>query len=95
LQPCTRLTRQLPQLDIIGQLQGRHRRNAARSRLTPTREWGSSGNNWSAARPPSLRCGDPTSQLPQGNRYIWERLVGCQAAIAGRPAPTRYGVHLR
>jgi hypothetical protein len=25
----------------------------------------------------------------KGNGYIWERLVGCQGAIAGRPAPTR------
>ena len=36
-----------------------------------------------AVRPPSR-----ASSLPQVNGYIWERLVGWQAAIAGRPALT-------
>ncbi|PAM82276.1 hypothetical protein CES87_20485 [Pseudomonas sp. ERMR1:02] len=33
-----------------------------------------------AGRPSSLRCGDPTSQLPQGFGYIHKGQVGCQAA---------------
>jgi hypothetical protein len=90
LQPCTGLTNQLPQLGWAPQkdicrLPGRLRRQASSHR-----EIGTSGNYWSATRPPSL-----ASQLPQGNRYIWELLVGWPAAIAGKPAPTGKSVHLR
>ncbi|WP_219095775.1 hypothetical protein, partial [Pseudomonas sp. UMAB-40] len=49
--------------------------------------------NTSTTKPPSQRCGDPTSQLPQGSAYICKMLVGCQAAIAGKPAPTGIGVY--
>ena len=49
-----------------------------------------SAGDWSADRAPSL-----AGQLPQGSVYICRRLVGCQAAIAGRPAPTGFGVHLQ
>ncbi|MCS3837217.1 hypothetical protein HNR03_001815 [Pseudomonas sp. JAI111] len=69
----------------IGRLSGRHRRQASshRVRCTPARDW-------LAGRPPSL-----PGQLPQGSVYTCRRLVGCQAAIAGRPAPTGFGVHLQ
>jgi hypothetical protein len=60
----------------------------------PTRSVGNdqwaAGRDWSAVRPPS-----PASQLPQGSGYICRRLGGCQAVIAGRPAPTGFGVHLQ
>ncbi|PAM81917.1 hypothetical protein CES87_22920 [Pseudomonas sp. ERMR1:02] len=36
---------------------------------------------------------DTTRSLPQGIEYIRENQVGCQAAFAGKPAPTGYWVH--
>ncbi len=61
-----------------GRLSGRHRWQASchRGMCTP-------GRTWSAVRPPSL-----ASQLPQGNVYTRKKMVGCQTAFAGRPAPT-------
>jgi hypothetical protein len=60
----------------------------------PTRSVGNdqwaAGRDWSAVRPPS-----PASQLPQGSGYICRRLGGWQGVIAGRPAPTGFGVHLQ
>jgi hypothetical protein len=49
-----------------------------------------SAGDWSAGGPPSL-----AGQLPQGLVYICKRLIGWQAAIAGRPAPTGFGLHLQ
>jgi hypothetical protein len=60
------------------------------SKLAPTREWGESERDWSAGGPPSL-----AGQLPQGSVCTCKRLVGWRAAIAGRPAPTGFGVHLQ
>jgi len=45
--------------------------------------------NWSAVRPPSL-----ASLLPQDCVRLQE-LVGCQAAIAGKPAPTELACSLQ
>ncbi len=47
---------------------------------------GTSGRDWLAVRPPSL-----ASHASTGNGYIWKRLVGCQAAIAGKPCFYRNG----
>ena len=55
-----------------------------RVRCVPARDW-------SADRPPSR-----ASSLPQGSMCACKRLVGCQAAIAGRPAPTvKWGASAR
>ncbi|PPA01575.1 hypothetical protein C4E44_23930 [Pseudomonas sp. MWU12-2312b] len=43
---------------------------------------------WSAVRPPSL-----AGQLPQGNGHVRKKMVGCQAAIAGKPAAIGECVH--
>jgi hypothetical protein len=72
-------------LKETGRLSGRHRWQASSHRVRCT-----SARDWSAGRPPSL-----ASQLPQGSVYVSKRLVGCQAAIAGKPAPTGFGVHLQ
>jgi hypothetical protein len=45
---------------------------------------GSSVRDWSAGRSPSR-----ASPAPTGNVYTGKRSVGCQAAIAGKPAPTK------
>jgi hypothetical protein len=37
----------------------------------------------------------PDKPAPTGPVHICRRLVGWSGAIAGRPAPTRFGVHLR
>ena len=41
------------------------RSTASRAGSLPPSEWVHPGKDWSADRPPSQRCGDPTSQLPQ------------------------------
>jgi hypothetical protein len=69
----------------IGRLAGRHRWQAS-SHCGP----GTPARDWSAVRQPS-----PAGQLPQGSVYTCKRLGDCQAAIAGRPAPTGFGVHLQ
>jgi len=60
----------------------------------PTRSVGNdqwpAGKHWSASGSPSR-----ASPLPQGSVYICRRLGGWPGTIAGRPAPTGFGVHLR
>ncbi len=51
---------------------------------------GTSGEDWAAVRPSS-----PASRLLQRAWYIRENQVGCQAVIAGKPAPTKGVVHPR
>jgi hypothetical protein len=51
---------------------------------------GTPERDWSVGRPSSL-----ASQLPQGSVYISKRMVGWQAAIAGKPAPTGFDAHLQ
>jgi hypothetical protein len=70
-------------LQEIGRLSGRLRWQAS-SHCGP----GTPARDWSAVRPPS-----PAGQLPQGSVYTCKRLVGCQAAIADRPAPTGFDAH--
>ncbi len=80
--PCS--YRDWVHLEEIGWLSGRHRWQAKL-----LQGLGTSGRDWSAVRPPSL-----ASQAPTGTGCIWKRLVGCQAAIAGKPSSYRDWVHL-
>jgi hypothetical protein len=72
-------------LQEIGRLAGRLRWQASSHRV-----WCTPARDWSVGGPPS-----PAGQLPQGLVYICKKLVGWQAAFAGKPAPTGFGVHLR
>jgi hypothetical protein len=72
-------------LQEIGRLAGCLRWQASSHRV-----WCTPARDWSAGRLPSL-----AGQLPQGLVYICKKLVGWQAAFAGKPAPTGFGVHLQ
>jgi hypothetical protein len=62
-----------------GRLSGRLRCDAATRQASSHKGLGASAKIRSAVRPPSLRCGDPTSQLPQG--------IGASAKIRSAVRP--------
>ena len=58
-------------------------RTSSRASSLPQWDWVASVGDWLAGRPSSL-----ASQLPQGLGGVSWGLVGWQAVIAGKPAPT-------
>jgi hypothetical protein len=72
-----------------GQPPGRLRRQVESSHRRSHRIGCLAGREWSAARPPSRASRIVAPPLPQEWMFGRKRMVGCQAAIAGKPCSYR------